>query len=127
MSYAICARAAGVGLRARARARLPVREVVACWQEFRNVDCGLRVPHSAIRNGLRTRQKPILRPEYDLRNLRVRRLGPGRKSFAGSVVRIEPDVAVVFPSAEAVNEALRFLIKVAQDKKPKLRVPRSNL
>jgi hypothetical protein len=57
----------------------------------------------------------------------VRRLGPGRKSFAGSVVRIEPDVAVVFPSAEAVNEALRFLIKVAQDKKPKLRVPRSNL
>jgi hypothetical protein len=68
-----------------------------------------------------------LRPEYDLRNLRVRRLGPGRKSFAGSVVRVEPDVAVVFPSAEAVNEALRFLIKVAQDKKPKLRVPRSNL
>ena len=65
-----------------------------------------------------------LRPEYDLRNLRVRRLGPGRKSFAGSVVRIEPDVAEVFPSAEAVNEALRFLIRVTQDKKPKFRVRR---
>jgi hypothetical protein len=67
-----------------------------------------------------------LRPEYDLRNLRVRRLGPGRKSFAGSVVRIEPDVAVVFPSAEAVNEALRFLIRVTHDKKSRPRVPRGN-
>jgi len=68
-----------------------------------------------------------LRPEYDLRNLRVRRLGPGRKSFAGSVIRIEPDVAAVFPSAEAVNEALRFLIRVTHDKKPKLRVPRGDV
>lgn len=68
-----------------------------------------------------------LRPEYDLRNLRVRKLGPARKSFGGSVVRIEPDVAEVFPSAEAVNEALRFLIRATQDKKPKLRVPRGDL
>ena len=50
-----------------------------------------------------------------------------RKSFAGSDVRIEPDVAVVFPSAEAANEALRFLIRVTQDKKPKRRVPRGDL
>ena len=27
-----------------------------------------------------------LRPEYDLRTLRVRRLGPGRRSFAGPIV-----------------------------------------
>ena len=67
------------------------------------------------------------RPEYDLRTLRVRKLGPGRKSFAGSVVRIEPDVAAVFPSAEAVNEALRFLIRVTQDRKPKLPVPRGDV
>jgi hypothetical protein len=33
----------------------------------------------------------------------------------------------VFPSAEAVNEALRFLIRVTQDKKSKLRVPRGDL
>lgn len=58
-----------------------------------------------------------LRPEYDLRSLRVRRLGPGRKSFAG-LVRLEPDVAEVFPDAEAVNEALRFLIRVTKDKQP---------
>ena len=54
-----------------------------------------------------------LRPEYDLRSLRVRKLGPGRKSFGG-VVRLEPDVAEVFPDAEAVNEALRFLIRITK-------------
>ena len=55
-----------------------------------------------------------LRPEYDLRSLRVRKLGPGRKSFGG-VVRLEPDVAEVFPNAEAVNEALRFLIRITKE------------
>ncbi len=54
-----------------------------------------------------------LRPEYDLRSLRVRRVGPGRKSF-GDLVRLEPDVAEVFPDAEAVNEALRSLIEIAK-------------
>ncbi|WP_410175972.1 hypothetical protein [Pseudanabaena galeata] len=55
-----------------------------------------------------------LRPEYDLKSLRVRKLGSGRKSFGGSTVRLEPDVAAIFPNANAVNEALRFLIRVAQ-------------
>ena len=59
-----------------------------------------------------------LRAEYDLKNLRVRRLGPGRKSFGGSVVRLEPDVAEIFPDAESVNEALRFLIRVTKENKP---------
>jgi hypothetical protein len=36
-----------------------------------------------------------LRPEYDLRSLRVRKLGPERKSFGGTI-RLEPDVAEVF-------------------------------
>jgi hypothetical protein len=57
-----------------------------------------------------------LRGEYDLKSLRVRKLGSGRKSFGGSTVRLEPDVAEIFPSAESVNKALRFLIKVAQKK-----------
>jgi hypothetical protein len=56
-----------------------------------------------------------LRPEYDLRALRVRRLGPARKQF-GSVIRLDPDVVRVFPDAEAVNEALRFLIRVARER-----------
>jgi hypothetical protein len=55
-----------------------------------------------------------LRPEYDLKSLRVRKLGSGRKSFGGSTVRLEPDVAAIFPNANAVNEALRFLIRVTQ-------------
>jgi hypothetical protein len=55
-----------------------------------------------------------LRAEYDLKSLRVRKLGSGRKSFGGSTVRLEPDVAAIFPSADAVNEALRFLIRVTQ-------------
>lgn len=54
-----------------------------------------------------------LRPEYDLRSLRVRRLGRGRRSF-GEVVRLEADVAEVFPDADSVNEALRFLIRIKQ-------------
>jgi hypothetical protein len=60
-----------------------------------------------------------LRPEYDLRSLRVRKLGPGRKNFSGTI-RLEPDVAEMFPDADAVNEALRFLIRVTQEKKPGL-------
>jgi len=30
-------------------------------------------------------------------------------------VRLEPDVAEMFPSADAVNEALRFLMRVMKD------------
>jgi hypothetical protein len=56
-----------------------------------------------------------LEPEYDLTTLNVRRLGSGRKSFGGVVVRLEPDVAEIFPNAEAVNEALRFLARVAKE------------
>ncbi len=55
-----------------------------------------------------------LRPKYDLRALRVRKLGPGRKSF-GDVIRLEPDVADAFPDADAVNQALRFLIRVTKE------------
>ena len=53
-----------------------------------------------------------LRSEYDLTSLRVRRLGPARKTFGGSI-----GVAEVFPDADSVNEALRFLIRVTKEKK----------
>jgi hypothetical protein len=52
-----------------------------------------------------------LRAEYDLKSLQVRKLGPGRKSFGGSTVRLESDVAEMFPSADAVNEALGDSLK----------------
>jgi hypothetical protein len=52
-----------------------------------------------------------IRPEYDLKSLKVRQMGSGRKNFAGTTVKLEPDVAEIFPNADAVNEALRFLIR----------------
>lgn len=66
-----------------------------------------------------------LRREYDLKSLPVRRLGPGRKSFGGSVVRLESDVAEAFPTADAVNEALRFLIRITKENKPSFPGPGS--
>lgn len=59
-----------------------------------------------------------LRPEYDLRTLRVRKVGPERKSFGGQLVSLAPDVAEVFPDSESVNEALRFLIRVTRENRP---------
>lgn len=55
-----------------------------------------------------------LRPDYDLRFLQVRKTGPERTHFGRIVVRLEPDVAAVFPNAASVNEALRFLIRVTK-------------
>jgi len=66
-----------------------------------------------------------LRPEYDLRQLRVRKLGPGRRSF-GDVIRLEPDVANAFPDADAVNQPLRFLIRVIKDNQSSLSSPKSD-
>jgi hypothetical protein len=39
---------------------------------------------------VKTETKDELRPEYDLRALRVRKLSPSRKRF-GDVVRLEPE------------------------------------
>lgn len=66
----------------------------------------------------KTEMNDELRPEYDLSSLRVRKLGPGRKSFGGSVVRLEDDVAEIFPDADSVNEALRFLIRITRNNQP---------
>lgn len=56
-----------------------------------------------------------LRAEYDLKSLRVRKFGRDRKTFGATTVRLEPDVAAMFPDADAVNEALRFLIRITRD------------
>jgi hypothetical protein len=44
-----------------------------------------------------------LRPEYDLKSLRVRRLGPGRKRF-GNVINLEPDATETLPDVDSVKE-----------------------
>ena len=55
-----------------------------------------------------------LRAEYDFRTLRVVARGPGRKTPRDITVRLAPDVAETFPDSDSVNEALRFLIRIAK-------------
>ena len=59
-----------------------------------------------------------LRPEYDLSQLKGRVRGKYAERYrAGkNLVLLEPDVAAAFPDAKAVNEALRLLIKVAENR-----------
>ena len=64
----------------------------------------------------KTTTQDELRPEYDLRNLRVREFGSARKQF-GNFVKLEPDVAAIFSDAASVNEALRFLIQNSKENK----------
>ena len=58
-----------------------------------------------------------LQPEYDLKSLQVRKMGPDRKHFGKFIVQLEPDVAEAFPDAGSVNEALRFLIRLTKESK----------
>ncbi len=67
-----------------------------------------------------------LRPEYDLKSLRVRKVGPKRQSFKERSIQLEPDVAAVFPDSESVNEALRFLIRITQEHKSTFRGANGN-
>lgn len=57
-----------------------------------------------------------LRPEYDFAHMEggVRGKYIERYQTGTNLVRLDPDVAQAFPSDEAVNEALRMLIQVAQ-------------
>lgn len=56
-----------------------------------------------------------LREEYDLKSLKVRKMGAKRKSFGNTIIKLDADVAEVFPNAESVNEALRFLIRISRE------------
>ncbi|MEB3160307.1 MAG: hypothetical protein VKL20_02470 [Synechocystis sp.] len=58
-----------------------------------------------------------LLPEYDFTKMTVVAKGPGRKPRALQV-DIEPDVAALFPNAEAVNEGLRLLIRLIAKNSP---------
>ena len=56
-----------------------------------------------------------MRPEYNLSELKgkVRGKYVERYRLGTNLVRLESDVQAAFPNAEAVNEALRMLMKVA--------------
>jgi hypothetical protein len=55
-----------------------------------------------------------LRPEYDFRSLRVVAREPGRKKPKGLTIQLAPDVADAFPDSSAMNEALRFLLRITE-------------
>jgi hypothetical protein len=61
-----------------------------------------------------------LRSEYDLKTLKVRKMGADRRKFGDTFVRLDADVAEIFTSAESVNEALRFLITITKDNQNKI-------
>jgi hypothetical protein len=60
-----------------------------------------------------------LRPEYDFAQMTggVRGKYAERYQAGTNLVRLDPDVAQAFPSEEAVNDALRLLMQIAQRQK----------
>jgi hypothetical protein len=69
-----------------------------------------------MKNTVDTELDDELRAEYDLSQLQggVRGKYVQRYSEGTNLVLLAPDVAEVFPTDEAVNEALRLLIKIAK-------------
>ncbi|MEA5580165.1 hypothetical protein VB620_02280 [Nodularia harveyana UHCC-0300] len=61
-----------------------------------------------------------LRPEYDFSKMKggVKGKYVERYRTGTNVVLLDPDVAQAFPTSDAVNEALRLLMQVAQRQKP---------
>lgn len=59
-----------------------------------------------------------LEPEYDFTQYKVRRVGEGRRLM--NQIKLDIDVARVFPDSEAVNEALRTLIRITEQHKTEL-------
>ena len=61
----------------------------------------------------RVRVKDTMRPEYDMHG-GVRGKYAGRFKKDVVMVSLAPDVAAAFPDADAVNEALRGILKAAR-------------
>jgi len=60
------------------------------------------------------------RPEYDFSKMQGGVIGKYVERYrAGTnIVLLDPDVAQAFPTSDAVNEALRLLMQIAQRQKP---------
>jgi hypothetical protein len=57
----------------------------------------------------------VMREEYDFSG-GVRGKYAARYAEGTNIVRLDPDVAKVFPDSAAVNSALRALVKIIQDR-----------
>jgi hypothetical protein len=55
-----------------------------------------------------------MREDYDLSNIQSNPYAEKMKN-GSNLVLIEPEIFKIFPSSEAVNEALRVLIKAAKE------------
>lgn len=69
-----------------------------------------------MKNKADTPVDDALRAEYDLSQLRggVRGKYAKRYNEGANLVLLAPDVAAAFPSDQAVNDALRLLMKIAK-------------
>jgi hypothetical protein len=59
--------------------------------------------------------------EYDFSKLKVRKIGAGRRALQKNAIRLDADVAKIFPDSESVNQALRFLIRITKENQPELK------
>jgi hypothetical protein len=86
---------------------------------FKQKQGALHFINAPYRDGDRPMENK-LRNEYDLKTLKVRKMGADRRKFGDRIIRLGADVAEVFTSAELVNEALRFLITITKDNQNKI-------
>jgi len=63
-----------------------------------------------------SRKRDDLRPEYDFSKLKGGVRGKYYRRFQAdtNIVRLEPDLARAFPTDEAVNEALRTVVRASR-------------
>ena len=71
----------------------------------------------------KTDQADEMRPEYDLRKLKLvgRGIYAERYRSGTNLVLLEPDVRAAFPDDQSVNEALRVIAKAAKQQATKVR------
>jgi hypothetical protein len=75
------------------------------------------------------KQDDELRPEYDFSSLKGAVRGKYYRRFqAGTnIVRLEPDLAKAFPTDEAVNEALRTVVRASPALRRAARLPNKGM
>lgn len=61
-----------------------------------------------------------LEAEYNLTKMKVRKIGEGRRMLQEREIHLDVDVARMFPTSEAVNEALRFLVRITKEHQAEL-------
>ena len=68
------------------------------------------------KNSIKKQDDYELREEYDLSKMTIMPKGrfDPKPRIGSSIIVLEPDVAKAFPNDEAVNEALRLLLKAGK-------------